>query len=724
MIDGISRRAGQLRDPRRASLVLFALLLVGFIGARLVLSRRVLAPQVLCDEFVYAGLARSFAEHGRLLLRGVPSHQSFSYPIALAPAWLLGSTSSAYAIAKAINVLLFAGAGAIVYAWARRLVSPLLALLPAALLFAMPAASYTALLMTDSAFLPAFLASAFVIALSLERPTARRQLGALALVGLACTVRVQGIVLGPILLAAIALMALSEAAGAPAGGRTDALLRRLRAHRLTGAIAAGALLAYALLHWTSPATLDRFGQVTSVTGADYSSAGVKHWTFLHLADLTLITGVVPLSALIIVLGLALGGRLQSPADRAFAAVAGAAVPLVLIEVGAFVSRYAGSISERYSFYLAPLLFLALTVWIGRGLPRPPVATALAMVIPLAALGNRSLKDFYAINLVPNDLGLYVFYRAGQKLAGGVERVEDLILLAGLAAVLAVALLSRRIARVVLPAAVLVFLAASSWPAFGILAGLSRNVRTAPGVSYSPQWVDRAIGRDANATYLYAVPPGGDPWNASTLALEIGFWNRAVDRVVNVGTPEICPLPEQSAAIDWRTGRVAGPTDARFVVANNSVTELAGKELAGDGPYRLYEVAPPLRLTGSWDGLYGDEWTGPSAAYTRYASPGIRRPRLRLRLWRPHWRGGPILKTRVHVAVGPAVADGTSLRLDHATATRVVEVQSGGQRIVTLPAPPAPFRVELSSDSPYMPTDYGSTDARLLGVQAHADVVEG
>jgi hypothetical protein len=683
-----------------------------------VLARRVLAPQVLCDEFVYADLARNVAEHGRELLRGVPSHQSLSYPILLAPAFLARSTTTAYELAKAINVLLFAGAGAILFVWARRLVSPLLALVPAVLLFAMPAAGYTALLMTESAFLPAFVGAAFGIALSIERPSVLRQLAAVALVALACTVRLQGAVLGAVLLGAILLAAAFETAGAERGGRLQALWGRIRAHALTFALAGAGVLAYFVLSATSRGTLNRLGPSTDVTGANYTLGQVEHWSFLHLADLVLITGVVPTSALIILLGLGLAGRL-SPAHRAFVAVAAAAVPLVLIEVGAYTSHFAGSVAERYTFYLAPLLFLALAVWIGRGLPRPPVATALAMVIPLAALGNEYLKAFYAINLVPDDLGLYVFYRAGLRLSSGVAGVEHAIIGTGLVAVLAVAFLWRPVARVLLPAAVCAFLLASGSPPFGALVGQSRNVRSARGVTATPQWVDAALGPNGHADYLYVVRPGDDPWIASTTMLQVGFWNRSVDEVTNVGTPEICPLPENSAAIDWRTGRLAGEPAARDVVADQTIVEPAGRKLGEKGPLAVYQVTPPLRLAGTWTGLYADRFTAPTAAYTRYVAPanGV----VRIRVWRPRWAHAPILRTRVHIAVGPGAAASPTTAFGHVTARRAVEVESGSSQTVTLPAPRTPFRVEISSDRTISPADYGSLDTRVLGVEAQVTV---
>ena len=281
----------------------------------------------------------------------------------------------------------------------------------------------------------------------------------------------------------------------------------------------------------------------------------------------------------------------------------------------------------------------------------------------------------------------------------MERVFDVIVFGGLLAAVAVGLLWRPLAQVLLPAAVFVFLLASSWPAYGMLAGQARNVRWAPGVSHAPQWVDARIGRHADATFLYVVRPDRDAFNASTIMLQVEFWNRAVGRVMNVGTPELCELPEATSAIDWHTGHIATADRVvpRYVVADASVTEIAGHQVATEGPMALYRVAAPLRVAGTWTGLYDDFFSGPTAVYTRYATPGIERPRIRLRLSRPRWKGGPILRTRVHVVVGPAVPDGTSTRLARITASRDVEVHSGSSRTLTIPAPHGPFRVELTSD---------------------------
>ena len=112
---------------------------------------------------------------------------------------------TSYELARAINVLMMVLAAVPVYLWGRRMMSPAYAALASALVLLMPSLLYTGMLMTENAFFPAFVATAYAMALTLERPTLLRQ--ALVLIGIAvtCVVRVQALVLVPIYAAALAL---------------------------------------------------------------------------------------------------------------------------------------------------------------------------------------------------------------------------------------------------------------------------------------------------------------------------------------------------------------------------------------------------------------------------------------------------------------------------------------------------------------------------------------
>ncbi len=70
-------------------------------AVRIVQTRGIAAPVVLCDEFIYANLAKNLANHGQYLFRDVTLHQSLLYPLLLAPAWFADSMNTTYGWRKA-----------------------------------------------------------------------------------------------------------------------------------------------------------------------------------------------------------------------------------------------------------------------------------------------------------------------------------------------------------------------------------------------------------------------------------------------------------------------------------------------------------------------------------------------------------------------------------------------------------------------------------------------
>src|SRR6266699_3026923 len=155
----------------------------------------------MIDELVYSDLARSVARGGGLAIRGEHTRAyGLLYPILIAPAWLAHSMARTYELAKAINALLVTLAGVPFYLWARRLVTPGYALVALGLFLLLPAQLYAGTLMTENAFLPAFLLAALAFASALEHPTPARQALALGAIVLASAIRIQGLVLVLILL--------------------------------------------------------------------------------------------------------------------------------------------------------------------------------------------------------------------------------------------------------------------------------------------------------------------------------------------------------------------------------------------------------------------------------------------------------------------------------------------------------------------------------------------
>ena len=158
----------------------------------------------------------------------------------ISPAWLVTEAqSTAYALAKTINVGLGLLALVLVYFWARRLTTAAYAALAAGLTALMPSLLYAGMLMSENGFLPAFLLATLATALAVERPTLGRQALAFAAIGLACFIRVQGIVLLAVLPTSVLLAAVLEARVSPAEDRLRAAWRYVaRFWPAAGALAA------------------------------------------------------------------------------------------------------------------------------------------------------------------------------------------------------------------------------------------------------------------------------------------------------------------------------------------------------------------------------------------------------------------------------------------------------------------------------------------------------
>ena len=185
------------------------LILVSFL-VRADLARGIVAPFIMVDELVYSELAKSLAEQGSFLVRGVHSAgYSLVYPLLISPAYLLfDNLTQAYAAVKTINAIVMSLAAIPAYLLARRVVSEPYALFAAGLALALPSLAYTGTVMSENAFYPVFLATVLLFVLVLESPTWRRQLALLVGLGVAYSTRQQALALVPALLTAPLLLAL------------------------------------------------------------------------------------------------------------------------------------------------------------------------------------------------------------------------------------------------------------------------------------------------------------------------------------------------------------------------------------------------------------------------------------------------------------------------------------------------------------------------------------
>ena len=706
-------RGAPIASWRTASIVSAGLVVVAIV-ARLWLTRRMPTPWILVDEFIYSEYAKSFAAGGHFLARGgVGPSLGHIYPAVISPAWRFGPMSTVYEVAKGINVVVMTLAVIPAFLWARRLVSPVYAIVAAALTLALPAFVYTDALMTENVFFPVLVLALYALALALERPTLPFQVFVICTLGLAVAVRVQAIVLVPIFVTALVLKILLDlrSSGTRLGIRPAVSAARPYAPSLVLILAAAA--AYALWKAAQGVSITTGLGAYAGTGSNvYSARDAFRWVVYHFAELTLLVGVIPVSAFIVLFGLAWAKRSGfEPAERAFLATTAAAVVWLVIEVGIFASRFSLRIEERNMFDVAPLLLLAFVLWLHRGMPRPPSLTAVAAFVPVALLLTLPLESLLNISILSDTFGLIPFWRLATRLSGGVNDVRIVLAAGALAAGIAFAALPRRIAAPLTVGAVAAFLIGSSYSVFGAVQGFARGLDGFTGAT-NRSWIDDAVPANEQVAFLF----GGavDPSAEAKILWETEFWNRRLSSVYDLGQSDGQALPSLAASADPRTGRIvlASSTTPRYVVAPLTL-KLVGRRVAATSSLVLYELRPPIQLGETVDGIYSDRWMGSDAGLTRYVAHG---KKIRITVSRAAW-GGPDVPGTVRIDVRPAtVATSGAPTLGKPTAVRTWTIHGGAEKTFTLPAPAPPYRVELHIDPTFSPAQFGQPDTRQLGAQ--------
>ena len=677
----------------------FVVMLGIAVLVRLLLTRSFPAPWIMGDELHYSELAKSFASNGAMRLREEPSTLRSLYPVLISPAWLFNSVGTSYALAKVINVLLMTLAAVPFFLWARRLVRPTLALAGTLLFLLLPAALYANLIMTESAFLPAFLLSVLLAALALEHPTPMRQVLAIVSIALPVAIRAQGVVLVPILLTALLLKVLLDAR---ASGRISfgSLLAGLRTYLVTLAVVGGAALAYIALKLVQGHGLSSgLSAYSGAAQAHYSLRDVARWSVLHLAELVFAVGVIPASALIVLAGLAWAvPRATQPRERVFLALTVATTFWMMLLVGAFASRYSLRIEERNMFYAEPLLLLAFVIWLDKGLPRPPRLTAAAVVVPAALLLSLPFESLFNLSLLGDTPGLIPLMRVAAHLKEGIDGVRVLLALGVLAAGVFFALVSRRWGVVLAPIGIALFLVFSSVTVLKAWAGQARATHASQGTN-DLSWIDKTIGSDADAAFLFTPDFQADPHPL----LQSEFWNRSVRRVflLDAFDPNGYPAIPTTLNGAGRLVTAPGTRQPKYVVTAPGV-DVEGKLLASTPRLALYRVASPLRLADRSSGLTADGWTGADATYTRY-DPGAKL--VLVDLSRP---GLPVVPGRVRVEL-----DSRGSTVAH----RAWIARSDSEKTFRFRAPPAPFTVRIHVTPTFSPSQFGLADTRQLGVRA-------
>jgi hypothetical protein len=288
-------------------------------------------------------------------------------------------------------------------------------------------------------------------------------------------------------------------------------------------------------------------------------------------------------------------------------------------VAAFASEQSFRVEERNMFYLAPLFLTALMLWVERACPRPrkiayPVAAgsvALVTALPYTKLiGLPAVSDTTAL------LPLWSIAPS----FGGIPNLHWVVLVAAIGACLLFLLVPARYA-LVLPLLVFVYFGISQKPIEGkyrqtSILDLFQGITAA-----HPDWVDRAVGRDAKVTLI---------WSGNTdkySVWENEFFNRSIRRFYYTSSPLQGDLPEQPLTTDPETGLMRGP-DGKVVHADYVLTDgtvdVGGRIVAQDRRKGivLRRLLGPLRQVSRVDGLYPqDTWSGREVTYTRLGCRG-------------------------------------------------------------------------------------------------------
>jgi hypothetical protein len=586
------QRSGRDRRPvvalalvTAAGFVLYTLLSLGADG-----------PRVHPDEVRYLIAASSLVEGEGLSLRGADYGFGPLLPLVLAAILrIAGSVDAAYDWFKAANALFFALTAVPVYLLARRLVSQWWAVLAAGLAIAIPSSISVVTVMTESLSYLTTMWALYAIALALERPSVLRQFAVLGTIAAALLTRTQFGILYVTWVGALACLWLLAPATRP---RSRSELLRFWPTALP--VVLGALAFVARLASGSSAR-DTFGAYWELWRG-YDPFAVGKWFVYHLGDFAVYLVVVPVAVTPIVLWeLGRAGRAGSRRAASFVSLFVAANVSGLLVVAAFTSTPWGydRLHDRYGFYLVPLWLVGLVWWLASGLPRPLVAAAigavatlaLALILPFAQLANEA-----GIDTVPGALWVRIEAElAGPGPASG--RLALAIFVVGLLA--ATFLLPRGIARLALPAAILVGFGAMSYFAWQRMLDAPEDLVFAGGLERA--WIDERVGPDATVTKLYVDTNCESALERHALFLT-EFFNSSVDRAAYVegSVPDGLPIDEVDVSAGGTLELSPGdPLRAEYVYTQPGV-ELAGTRVATGtaADLVLWRVDGPVRVVGA------------------------------------------------------------------------------------------------------------------------------
>ena len=606
--------------PAVAAGVLLALIVLLSTVVRGVLAYGAPVPWIFVDELIYSELGRS--AFSGFAIRGVPvSGYGPIYPYLIAPAYaVFDNLVTAYTAVKWINALVMSLAAVPVYFAASMLMRRSWALGAALLAVLIPGMTYTTVVMTESAFYPAFALAFLLILRSLRKPTIVSQVLVFAAAVLCFEIRPQGLVVAPAFILSALLIVALDVAILGEGSRSSNLRSGAIRFLPTWLVAAAGLVSVANYERITGQTLSSALGAYSITmdsGTAYTPKLVASWAVLHIAETALWLGVIPVVALLVLFGAAVRSS-ERREVRVFAAAALPLVVLMTVLVSAFlIFSNVGRIEERNLFYIGPIFLIALCWWLAtptyaRLAPWAQVLLVAACGLPLLIPYDRFLNQ----SAVSDTFGLFLPWAISLRV--GDPTLTTAVVFIGAVAAALVAVVVRPRTAIAVFLLVVLFLAVSGTAAQRRTDRASADVQ-AGTISKQRDWIDAAgVPHDSVA----AVYPGGtDPlrlWEAE-------FFNRGVGTVLTIGTPLAGSLPEAVVNID-ADGVVLtrdGQRVSSVYALADAFNAVLGEVVAADSEHRmlLVKVQPPMRVPQSVTGIYGDGWSGGTIVYTRHACTG-------------------------------------------------------------------------------------------------------
>ncbi|HZP72228.1 MAG TPA: hypothetical protein VFA97_02510, partial [Gaiellaceae bacterium] len=292
-----------------------------------------------------------------------------------------------------------------------------------------------------------------------------------------------------------------------------------------------------------------------------------------------------------------------------------------IEVAAFATQPSVQrIEERNLFYVAPLLFTCLVLWIERGLPRRLVVAVPAAVGVVALAAAVPYERFIDTSATSDTFGVLMLWSVAEWLGVHAEDIRWLV--AGVAVVfLAIALLVPRRAALVLPLLALAVSLVAIQPVD------SRTQKASIGAVFQGitrpdrDWISTIVGSsDPNRVSVV--------WTGLLDRLTVNeneFFNRDVGAIYTTNAPVPGGLAQTPITLDRADGRfVAGgkPVRVRDLLADTSIP-FAGRQIGADVKKGLVllRVDGPLGVRYETRGIYDDFWSGRAATYRGFACGG-------------------------------------------------------------------------------------------------------